>query len=305
MWSEIVVTSPLTGTGKIKLIKQFNCSDLIDEWKAAFQIDITDELKGSQQVHLFECESTGLRFFSPDLSGSSRLYEQLQNFDWFYMPDKWEHQVALQNLKRGEKVLEVGCAFGAFIERSLKLGIEASGIEFNEAAVQAAVEKHLPVQRLDLQKLASLNPEVFDAVCSFQVLEHVPNPKEFIDWSIQVLKPGGKLIFCVPNSESFLKYQYNLLDMPPHHMLQWSEGAFKSLENLFPLKLEKVIREPLSAYHVSAYIHAYSKHFKTITQLSRIVFNRVTIPRYEQLLQLGLRKQLTGQSLYVQFKKIL
>jgi 2-polyprenyl-3-methyl-5-hydroxy-6-metoxy-1,4-benzoquinol methylase len=300
-----MVASPLTGSSETSLLKRYSTDKLVEDWKTTFQIDISEEIHNHSEICLYECNQTKLRFFSPsDVAGSGKLYEQLQQFDWFYMPHKWEHGVALGDLKDCKQVLEVGSAFGDFIESGIKSGLNIQGLELNEAAVTVCQEKKLPVSRVDLEDFANQYPESQDAICSFQVLEHIPDPKSFIDASLKALKSNGQLIFCVPNVESFLGHQYNLLDMPPHHMLQWSEDAFKALEKIFPLKLEKVIREPLETYHVSAYIHAYGRYFNSITPLSRILFNRLTIPVYERLLHFGLRKKLTGQSLYVQFRKV-
>jgi hypothetical protein len=104
--------------------------------------------------------------------------------------------------------------------------------------------------------------------------------------------------------ESFLKYQYNLLDMPPHHMLRFSAATFKALEKIFPLKLEKVVNEPLAAYHVNGYINSYGKHFCSDSASAKVFFNRYTFHFYKVCLNLGLRRLLRGQSLYVQFRKI-
>jgi 2-polyprenyl-3-methyl-5-hydroxy-6-metoxy-1,4-benzoquinol methylase len=300
-----MIMSPLTGDNDISLIKKLPTEQLIKDWKTVFKIDISDEIHDCSEIHLYECNQTKLRFFSPsNLAGSGKLYEQLQQFDWFYIPHKWEHDVALEDLQDCKQVLEVGSAFGDFVESGIKVGLNIQGLELNEAAVTICQKKNLPVSRVDLEDFANQYPKSQDAICSFQVLEHIPDPKSFIDASIKALRSDGKLIFCVPNIQSFLGYQYNLLDMPPHHMLQWSEDAFKALEKIFPLKLERVLREPLATYHVLAYINTYGQYFRSITPLSRILFNRLTIPVYERFLNFGLRKQLTGQSLYVQFRQI-
>lgn len=297
--------SPLTESENITLISAISSSQLIHDWKETFQIDVTGEFSGCEEIYLYQCNQTKLLFFEPSfVAGSACLYEQLQKFDWFYMPHKWEHQGAIQDLKDCHEILEVGCAFGSFIQTCLENGFNIRGIELNKAAVAVAQSKGLPVENLSLEDIASSQPASLDAICSFQVLEHIPSPKDFLGWAIQALKPNGKLILCVPNSESFLKYQYNLLDMPPHHMLKWSETAFRALEQLFPVKLEKVIREPLASYHVSGYLSSYSSYFRTQHPLNVLLFNRYTLRLYEKLLQLGLRNYLTGQSLYVQFRKL-
>lgn len=300
-----MLVSPLTDSDDVTILRSFPTKQLIQAWKISFNIDISTELYGCKTIELYQCNKTKLKFFAPvDITGSGKLYEQLQKFDWYYMPDKWEHQVALRDLADCKKIIEVGCASGSFVKLGSEVGLDIRGIELNEAAVLAAQKSNLRVERLDLKEAAHLYWESLDCVCSFQVLEHVPNPKDFINWSMQMLKPGGKLIYCVPNSESFLKYQYNLLDMPPHHMLQWSEVSFKALENIFPIKLEKVIYEPLPSYHVSGYLTAYSGHFQALSPFGKLAFNRYTLPLYEKFINFGLRKVLRGQSLYVQFRKL-
>lgn len=301
----MVVVSPLTGSKDITLLKTIKSSQLISDWQRDFNIDITTELQGYGQIYLYQCNQTYLKFFLPsDIAGSGNLYEQLQKFDWFYMPEKWEHKIALRNFLKCKQILEIGCGFGSFVQTGLDAGFDVTGIELNAAAVKIAQHKKLPVKYISLENFADLYPESTDAVCSFQVLEHTPNPKSFIELSLKILKKNGILILCVPNSESFLKYQYTLLDMPPHHMTQWSEVSFKALENIFPVKIEKIIREPLAKYHVSDYITSYSNQLKSISPWAKLLFNRYNSTFYNLVINAGIRRFLTGQSLYVQFRKI-
>ena len=296
--------SPLTGSSDITLLKTMVVDQLIKDWNQSLNIDISSEFRITE-IYLYQCNQTKLRFFFPfDIAGSEKLYGQLQKFDWFYMPNKWEHKIALKDLSTCNNILEVGCAFGSFIESALKSGLNAQGIELNSSAVEVARKNNLPVENLDLEEFADKYPLSQDAICRFQVLEHIPQPKNFIELCLKTLKPGGKLIFCVPNAESFLKYQYNLLDMPPHHMTQWTDATFKSLENIFPVKLEKVLKEPLAEYHIHGYLHSYCNHIRSISPLGKLIFNKYTLPLYQYLLKSGLRYFITGQSIYVEFRKL-
>jgi 2-polyprenyl-3-methyl-5-hydroxy-6-metoxy-1,4-benzoquinol methylase len=301
----MTVLSPIADTNDVTLLKTIQIEELIHNWDKIHQIDITSELHGYSEIKLYQCNQTKLKFFVPfEVAGSGKLYEKLQNFDWYYVPDKWEHQVALQNLSDCQQILEVGCGFGAFIKMALDFGLNIKGIELNQSAVEIARQQNLPVESIDLHDFTNLYPKSMDAICSFQVLEHIADPKSFLTLLIDLLKPNGKLILCVPNADSFLKYYDNLLDMPPHHMTQWSEFSFKALEKIFPIEIEKVIREPLASEHVSWCVGSYRSHLCSISPLAKLLFNRYTCPVYEKILQAGMKNFVTGQSLYVQFRKV-
>lgn len=298
------VCCPLTGRSNVEKIDSLETGKLIDDWSRSFAIDISKELEGISKIDLYKCNETGLRFFMPvSAAGGENLYAQLQKFEWFYMPWKWEHEVLFSRLRAEEKVLEVGCATGAFIERLCSAGFDAEGIEFSSAAVAKAHENNLPVSSVDLLSLARTKPEVFDVVCSFQVLEHVPNPAAFIGECIALLKRTGRLVICVPNNESFLKYQYNLLDMPPHHMAQWSLNTFRALEKLYPLCLSYVKCEPLASYHVDGYLFAHMNRSRAMRVLYRLFHSYLT-PLMRLALKSGLRRFCRGQSIYVEFIKL-
>ena len=68
------------------------------QWKNSFEIDITNELKDHTVIEKYKRNVTQLHFFKPDnIDGSGSFYESLQKFDWYYMPNKWEHQITLKN----------------------------------------------------------------------------------------------------------------------------------------------------------------------------------------------------------------
>lgn len=296
------IVSPLTGSKNVTLLREISAEYLIQGWQKEFQIDITTELKEHSNIYLYQCNETQLKFFTPfDIAGSGHLYEQLQKFDWYYMIDKWEHKLALKDLSTCKKVLEIGSAFGDFVNSGIRQGLDIVGIELNKQAVARARQRNLPVKDLDLKEAAKIYQGSLDGVCSFQVLEHVANPREFIECSIQMLKPGGRLILCVPNIDGFQKYKDFFLDMPPHHMHQWSAFTFKSLENLFPIKLKKIAKEPLAKYHTSIFIDAYSHQFSY--PIRKIFFNHYLTPLYKKILDSGLHQGITGMSLYVLYQK--
>lgn len=179
----------------------------------------------------------------------------------------------------------------------------ALGLEFNQEAALLARKDNIPVLSLTLKELAAEKTSYFDAVCSFQVLEHVPDPLNFIKEMIQLIKPGGKLIITVPNANSFLKYdKRNLLDQPPHHMTRWCLKTFESLIKLVPLHFEKSVIEPLAAYHVDWYISTQLSRLPNVRIIKSLAFrfmHKVINPLLKSFSLL--RRLVPGHTLYVVF----
>ena len=301
------VASLLVPTAGAKLLSAFQTAKLADDWKKSLGIDISSELRDIEQISLYRCEASHLDFFlPPSAAGSGELYLHLQQFDWFYMRDKWEFDQALRDLKGSRRILEVGSGPGFFVERVLNEcpGSLIKGLEVNAAAFREAFRKNLPVEQMDLQEVVAKG-ETFDTVCSFQVLEHVHRPRELLEAMIQVLGPGGVLILSVPNRESFLGRQYNLLDMPPHHMTRWSREVFEYLPRLFPLKLLRLRLEPLASYHIPGYVEAYGQYWRAKLPLLHRYLSEGRLRRIAGFLHYtGFYHLLRGQSLYGVFKRL-
>lgn len=287
-------------------VASISSKKLIEKWQKTFSIDVSKELKHIPKIDLFICRNCNLRYFCPkDVTGSNHLYSQLERFDWYYMQHKWEHDVAINDLKGCQKVLEIGCGFGNFVKHArIKHSLNIEGIEMNESAVQEARGRGLPVQYLDLEDAAKKFTGQYEAVCGFQVIEHVSNPKDFLKWSCMLLKPGGKLILGIPNANSFLKYQFNILNMPPHHMTHWDSQVLSFLPDVFPLRLLHLKKEPLAEYHVIEYVNTYFSYLNNYRIMQAICALGLRKVLVQFLKCKGVRKYLTGQTLYACFSRV-
>ncbi len=182
--------SPLVPAASVRLLNTIPVAKLIDDWKISLGLDIEDELEGIKEISLYRCQASRIDFFMPpEAEGTVKIYENLRNFDWYYMSDKWEFAEALRDLANCRRILEVGSGPGLFIERAMKelTASTVKGIELNENVVSQARQKNLPVEPLNLHELVARG-ETFDAVCSFQVLEHVFRVREFLAAMIEVLQ---------------------------------------------------------------------------------------------------------------------
>ena len=265
-----MVTSPLTGTGEVVACMSIPVAQIVECWMKMFNIDVTAGFGGEQEVTLYECTRTKLRFFLPEtVAGSPGLYEQLGKFDWYYMAHKWEHDAAILDMQGCRKVLEVGCGRGDFVKRVRdECRLDARGFDTNASAVRDGSSRGLPIFTGDVSDVTEKEVGSYDVVCAFQVLEHLVSPKEFLLSLLRVIRPSGKLIISVPDRESFPRYCRNdILNMPPHHMTQWSRETFRRLQDIFPLRVLRMRTEPLAPYHVDWYTQIQSDRVPRIWPL--------------------------------------
>lgn len=103
--------------------------------------------------------------------------------------------------KKG-RLLDVGCATGAFIELALKDGWDVIGIEPSKWASKIAKEQYgLPVQQGTINSLKIKNQN-FDVVVCLDVIEHVNSPRNLLAEINKVLKPNGLLCIVTPDKAS-------------------------------------------------------------------------------------------------------
>jgi SAM-dependent methyltransferase len=303
----MTIKSPITGLDNISLVDKIEVKSLVKKWRTDFSIDISNLFSDEcSEIFLYKCSDTNLLFYYPfSIVGSEDLYSQLQEFDWYYMPRKWEHDVAIQDLQGCKNILEVGCGQGAFVERLVKEhSLNAVGIEFNTKAIKFAKDRGISVFDLTLQEMIKVKAGYFDAVCTFQVLEHVADPLTFLKEMIEMLHSDGQLIISVPNSQSFLKdAKNNLLDQPPHHMHRWCQETFISLQQVLPIDLVKFRIEPLAAYHVDWYLGIQNSRLPNIRLIRRLAFrlSKYTLAPILKKSSL-LRDLITGHTLYAEFR---
>ena len=96
-----------------------------------FKYDTSADFAGLDQIAIYECEKTGYRFFYPhSLAGKEALYRAIEDLEWTYQEDQWEHEAILDHIGADDAVLDVGCGRGAFLTKAKAHGVRsATGIE--------------------------------------------------------------------------------------------------------------------------------------------------------------------------------
>jgi 2-polyprenyl-3-methyl-5-hydroxy-6-metoxy-1,4-benzoquinol methylase len=215
---------------------------------------VAQEFSGVDEIGFYHAEESDLKFFYPAVCGSPKFYADLQRRGAYYESEKFEFQVAEKYLPKGARILEVGCGDGAFAktialkspEKSSEKSIDYVGLESNPEAVKSANACGLNVILRTVEDQKRLREPLFDAVCAFQVVEHVQDVRGFIQTMIDLLLPEGLLILSVPNDDAYIgKALNNLFNLPPHHVTRWSEKSLQNVAKVFSLKLLSLQREPL------------------------------------------------------------
>lgn len=260
---------PACHSSNFEALESIATADIVNLYRQSLNIDVANYFYGHPQIALQRCIDCDLRFFLPFCAGDAALYEQLQVYDWYYEDDKAEFGFASQFVETGHRVLEVGCGSGAFRSR-LPSVLHYTGLEFSDAAILKARQRGLNPTKQSVEEHALLSPQSYDIVCAFQVAEHIPDIKSFIAACTSALKPGGKLIITVPAEDSFLSISSNTpLNMPPHHVLRWTDRALGSLAEREGLQILQLWHEPLSSDHQDWHARVMARHYINMMGLGR------------------------------------
>lgn len=270
--------SPLTGNKHAHFVSRMATQEIIRLYQEVYHIDVKKYFENLEYVEIYECDQTKFRFYYPfSLAGDRNFYEVLsKNYKEYYKHWKWEYNPIAEMIQPRDRILEVGCGNGRFIEEISKKGAICTGLEYNLQAVEEGQKKGLNILAESLADHAATHAEQYDVVCSFQVVEHIAEVKHFIEDSIKCVKKGGKLVISVPNNDSviFKNDPWHILNLPPHHMGLWTKDAFTHLPTIFPnISLEKILIEPTTTRHASeAYKLHLKKYFKKRSWVSSLVY---------------------------------
>lgn len=100
---------------------------------------------------------------------------------------------------------DVGCGLGFFLDSAFDFGHAPRGLEFNEDAVQYARQRYaFPVSSYEGSLLSVLEPASMGVITSFDTIEHLTDPFEFLRDARQALVPGGLLVVSTMDSSSLM-----------------------------------------------------------------------------------------------------
>lgn len=271
---------------------------------------VEEHLRQSLFTRLHACTGCALEIFLPQVIGSPRFYQELQETAEapYYSEEKWEFTEALSDAKGADSVLEVGCGPGYFLEKVSSHAGRVYGVEYNDRAIRAARERGLAVFGTERDLIAEAGP--VDVAFGFHVLEHVADPVGFLNDLLALVRPGGRIALSVPNMEGPIRFVDPCVsNMPPHHATRWRVRTFRALARSLGLRLERVAFEPLTAGSRYYYTQHWSRHVSRGNPVLSRAVSRAAERFFDGYLRvlarLGRASLLPfrGQSLYVTMTK--
>lgn len=234
---------PITGEPAVRHVQWIKSRFLADLWRVTFGVKARSSFGSVGRFGLWE-SPTGLHFFDPMIEGNQEFYTQfyarlLKRNLWAKDSTRREFELAARHVKAGDRVLDVGCGFASFrraVPHATYVGLDPNFAE------GAAIEG---VRNQTLSEHLAEHAGSYDAVCAFQVLEHLNAPMAVFSEMVRAARPGGLVIVGVPHVPSALTRIPNfLLNAPPHHLTWWTATALTALAQRAGVTVESIDHVP-------------------------------------------------------------
>jgi SAM-dependent methyltransferase len=162
-----------------------------------------------------------------DLDQYKPYMETTGFFSWLDGDRALCHRWVLKNVR----VLDIGCGYCETLGYHKNRGCEVYGVEADENTAKIAERYGFNVH-VGLFDADNYKKDFFDYVTMNWVLEHCLDPEETLRQIYSILKPGGKLIFSIPNTFSLSRFTFGKLWInwhTPYHLHLYSQQSARLL----------------------------------------------------------------------------
>jgi 2-polyprenyl-3-methyl-5-hydroxy-6-metoxy-1,4-benzoquinol methylase len=124
-----------------------------------------------------------------------------------------------ESYRKNNKILDLGCGLGFFLEEAKKRGWEVFGTEIGDIQAKTCIKKGIKIYN-GIIDISDFDAEMFDVVTSIEVIEHINNPNIELNTINYILRKGGLAYITTPNFNSLLRFKlkssYNVINYPEH-----------------------------------------------------------------------------------------
>lgn len=213
---------------------------------------------------ILQCRNCGFYFVAPEIDLSQEEWQALYENDYFEgsQKTKWQIEINKKELKERMsficdalktekgKFLDMGCGEGFMLKEAEKNDFEPYGLDIAYNLCEENKEKYNFFKGSIFE--AKYPDDFFSVVYMDSVLEHLPNPVETLAELKRILKPGGVLLFIVPNEDStmnsFIKFAYSITFqqekygkikpfVTPYHIQGFNKKSLRVLLNKLNLEV--------------------------------------------------------------------
>jgi len=171
-------------------------------------------------------------------------------------------------MSKNQKILELGCGRGEFLNEFVKCGLEVHGVDISDYSEQFFSELNFKKVDMDNEKLP-YQDNYFDFIYSKSFIEHFYYPEKIFKEAYRVLKPGGMIITLTPE----WKYIYKSFYEDFTHRVPFTKVSLKdihSMNNFNSINVESFIQLPI----------LFEKNFISKIYLILSILTRILVPDY-------------------------
>ena len=166
-----------------------------------------------------------------------------------------EHRFAtLRPMARPGRWLDVGCATGHFLEAAGRAGMAAEGLDVSPGAVAQARARGVTAHRARVEEFEPDRP--YDCITAFDVIEHLLDPRGFLDRLRSWLVPGGTLVLTLPDVSSIyprlIMRRHWFYYLPSDHLYYFDPRTIARLLRERGFAVQRVMRayKPLTIAYI-------------------------------------------------------
>lgn len=158
-------------------------------------------LDALEEIYQYTVKETEF-YFGPTMKGYDENATEIKFFS--QVLEGIRQRIGPATDGREHRLLDIGCATGAMLDRSRAFGFIPYGVELNPHFAKYAREAFgVPVIAGELSA-ECFEPESFHAVTMLDLIEHVPEPQHLLTTAWRLLRPGGLLVVYTPNHRSLI-----------------------------------------------------------------------------------------------------